>query len=78
MPGFFRGRRRKPKKLSDRQRYLNFLLLETCGRIKERNTQELKQCDHKLTIELEIPNNNCEDCVWEKMVTDNEYDPDDE
>ena len=78
MPGFLGTRRKKFKKLSDRQRYLNSLLVETCGRIKDRMSLELKECDHKLQVELQIPNWNCEDCIWEKMVTDNEYDPDDE
>ena len=29
-------------------------------------------------IELEIPNWNCLNCIWEKMATDDEVDPKDE
>ena len=49
--------------------------METCARVKEGVTVELKQCLHKVRKELEIPNNTCEDCAWEDMDTD-EYDPD--
>ena len=75
MPGFLRSHRRRLSKLSEKQHYQNSLLVETCARVKEGVTVELKQCLHKVTSELEIPNKTCEDCAWEDMDTD-EYDPD--
>ena len=75
MPGFLRGRRRKFEKLSERRLYLNSLLLEKGGRIYGEKSVKLKECEHNRKIELEIPNWNCLDCIWEKMATDDEYDP---
>ena len=75
MPKFFSGRRRKFARLSAKELHQNSLLLEVGGRIYGEKSVKLKECPHNRKIELEIPNWNCLDCIWEKIPTDEEYDP---
>ena len=79
MPKFLRGRRPKFVKLSEKEQAQNLQLTEKCGRkkvpVQGRNKWRLKECAHNEKAELEIPSWNCLDCIWEKMDTDEEYDP---
>ena len=77
MPKFLRGRRPKFAKLSEKELRQNSMLLEKCGRKKvDQKSFKLKECAHNVKVELEIPNWNCLDCIWEKMPTDDEYEYD--
>ena len=76
MPKFLRGRRPKFAKLSAKELRQNSTLLEKGGRVQGEKSLKLKECAHNSKIELEIPNWNCLDCIWEKMPTDDEYEYD--